>query len=114
MTQAKMPGNNHNVVLGMKNANAPIINAATTILALKEYLKQKELDLHARRAENPRAIDWSNYTLAQKNEGELFPIYLKQLVDLIDEPETAPRRGRKSVPYLAPPPNNNEKVILLL
>ena len=68
------------------------------ILALKEYLKQKELDLHARRAENPRAIDWSNYTLAQKNEGELFPIYLKQLVDLIDEPETAPRRGRKSVP----------------
>ena len=35
MTQAKMPGNNHNVVLGMKNAKIPIINAAAIILTIE-------------------------------------------------------------------------------
>ena len=35
MIQAKMPGNNHNVVLGMKNAKIPIINAAAIILTIE-------------------------------------------------------------------------------
>jgi len=91
---------------GQYKCNCPdcIINNCECkhIIAVKEFIRRNDLARHERRNENPTADtrDWNAYTLAQKSEYELFPIYLRQLVDLIAEPERkiTAHSGRKPTP----------------
>ncbi|HJJ38525.1 MAG TPA: transposase [Methanocorpusculum sp.] len=70
------------------------------IIAVKMYLEERSQDLSGKKAkaesEGKEFRDWSNYSLAQMSESELFPIYLKELVNLVKEPEK--KAGRPSIP----------------
>lgn len=63
------------------------------ILAVKGYIQRRQEHI----AETKTKRDWASYTMAQKSEGELFQIYLRQIVDIVEEPKKE-GKGRKSVP----------------
>lgn len=63
------------------------------ILAVKELLKEQELKAIPKKTDR----NWALYNLGQLNEGELVKIYLRQLVDTLEQPP-AKKTGRPSLP----------------
>lgn len=65
------------------------------ITAVKEYIARKNKHI---KEETKTKRDWNAYTMGQLSEGELFPIYLKEITDMVNEPPKKAGVGRKSIP----------------